>query len=178
MTVADWALVISLFSVGISLASFVWNVWSKCIYPKPKVRVGFSYVTIMHSDNSSDDYELLSLSATNHGPGEVTLTHAQIRLKALPFRKRRYGILNPCSGANRPFHAAPGPFAALPKKIGVGEELILYLVPNHEPLSLDNYDRIGFNDTFGQQHWASKKDIAEAKPHIRDALRRMGAALN
>jgi hypothetical protein len=36
MTTADWALVISLCSVAVSLAGFVWNVWSKFIYPRAK----------------------------------------------------------------------------------------------------------------------------------------------
>jgi hypothetical protein len=33
MTTADWALVISICSAIVSLASFVWNVWSKFVYP-------------------------------------------------------------------------------------------------------------------------------------------------
>jgi hypothetical protein len=41
MQTADWALVISLCSAGVSLASFIWNVWSKFIYPKPVVQVSF-----------------------------------------------------------------------------------------------------------------------------------------
>jgi hypothetical protein len=44
MTVVDWALVIGLFSAAIALASFVWNVWSKFIYPKPKVQMSFGYI--------------------------------------------------------------------------------------------------------------------------------------
>jgi len=41
MQTADWALVIGLFSLVVSVASFIWNVWSKFIYPKPVVRVSF-----------------------------------------------------------------------------------------------------------------------------------------
>ena len=39
MTTSDWALIISLCSLAVALSSFVWNVWSKFIYPKPTVRV-------------------------------------------------------------------------------------------------------------------------------------------
>jgi hypothetical protein len=82
MTVADWALVISIFSAVISLAALAWNVWSTFIYPKAKVRVAFSMsVLIQPGKDRSQDYELLNLSATNMGPGEVTLTSAMIRLK-------------------------------------------------------------------------------------------------
>jgi hypothetical protein len=42
MTTADWALVISILSALLSFAGFVWNVWSKFIYPKPDLRVHFS----------------------------------------------------------------------------------------------------------------------------------------
>lgn len=38
MTTADWALVISIGSLLISAPGFIWNVWSKFIYPKAKVR--------------------------------------------------------------------------------------------------------------------------------------------
>ena len=47
MTVADWALVISICSAAVLLAGFVWNVWSKFIYPKPKVAVSFQFMTMM-----------------------------------------------------------------------------------------------------------------------------------
>ena len=39
MTTADWALVVSLFSFLVALAAFVWNVWSKFIYPRAKSRL-------------------------------------------------------------------------------------------------------------------------------------------
>jgi hypothetical protein len=45
VTTADWALVISLCSAVVSLAGFVWNVWSKFIYPKPRVQVSFNFMT-------------------------------------------------------------------------------------------------------------------------------------
>jgi len=38
MTTADWALIVSIFSFLVSLGGFVWNVWSKFIYPRAKVR--------------------------------------------------------------------------------------------------------------------------------------------
>ena len=65
MQTADWALVISLCSFGVSLAAFVWNVWSKFIYPKPQVQVAFRMMTIVQG--GSADESILSLSATKHG---------------------------------------------------------------------------------------------------------------
>jgi hypothetical protein len=77
VTTADWALVISICSAVVSLAGFVWNVWSKFIYPKPTVRVSFAMVQVLDPD-SDDIPTVLSLSATNMGPGEVSLSKALI----------------------------------------------------------------------------------------------------
>lgn len=38
-TTGDYALVVSLCSAGISFVSLGWNVWSKFIFPKPRLRV-------------------------------------------------------------------------------------------------------------------------------------------
>jgi hypothetical protein len=61
MTTADWAFVISLCSVAISLAAFVWNIWSKFIFPKAQVHVSFSFVQTI--DDQSPE-EALALCAT------------------------------------------------------------------------------------------------------------------
>jgi hypothetical protein len=176
MTVADWALVISICSAGVSLAGFIWNVWSKFIYPKAKVRVDFSYVTVLSPSDRSQDYELLSLSATNMGPGEVTLHSALVRNKRKFFKSRGHGLLNPLVSA-RHRDLSQGPFSGgLPKTVAVGEMFSVYFVPNHTGLAEDSYDRIGFSDTFGRLHWAPKAQIAKAKPSIKEAIERMGPA--
>ena len=56
---------------GVSLAGFVWNVWSKFIYPKPAVRISFAMAQVVEQGS---DYipSVLRLSATNLGPGEVS----------------------------------------------------------------------------------------------------------
>jgi hypothetical protein len=50
MQVADWALLISLLSLAISIAGFVWNVWSKFIFPKPKIDLSLTVMRVVHSD--------------------------------------------------------------------------------------------------------------------------------
>lgn len=176
MTTADWALVISVCSAFVSLGSFIWNVWSKFIYPKAKIRVTFSYVTILHPNDRSQDYDLLDLSATNFGPGEVTLRTARVRRKRFFFRNHGFGILNPLLSAHHR-EQSNGPFSGgLPKTLAVGEVFSVYFVPNHSHLAQDNYDRIGFNDTFGRVHWAPKTHVSNTRPSIRDAIARMGTA--
>jgi len=80
MTTADWALVISIISALISAAGFVWNVWSKFIYPKAKLHVSFGMAQIIEM-GSDWTPSVLRLSATNMGPGEVTLNNALVDFK-------------------------------------------------------------------------------------------------
>jgi hypothetical protein len=163
MRTADWALVISLCSFGVSLAAFVWNVWSKFIYPKPQVQVAFRMMTIVQG--GSADESILSLSATNMGPIEVTLYNALVVFPAGRFRLRsdRYGLLNPLHNYPTQTNPVIGPFGGgLPKKLEVGEQFTVHLVPDHEFLAKGNYQRIGFTDTFGRSHWASRRVIGWA----------------
>jgi hypothetical protein len=184
MSTADWALVISLFSVVISLASFLWNVWSKFIYPKPKVGVSLSMVTAFHprAPRDPDPVRALRLSATNMGPGEVTLQSALLMIWPRWFSDKSYGLLNvlPRFPESTDYEAeydglGGGPFAGgFPKKIAVGETFSVYLVPDHETLARGNYHRVGFNDSFGRMHWAPVRAILTALPSIREACERSG----
>ncbi|MET4294770.1 hypothetical protein ACVW1A_007831 [Bradyrhizobium sp. LB1.3] len=178
MQTADWALVISILSALTSLAGFLWNVWSKFIYPKPVVRTSFAMVTIMQS--GAPDIHVLRLSATNMGPIEVTLTHAVTMHRKGIFKDKGYGILNLLSRAplsndmDFEYSQGGGPGAGFPKKLAVGEEHSSYLVPDHETLARGDYDRIGFTDTFGRFHWAPRIDISRVAPSIREACEKSG----
>jgi hypothetical protein len=50
----------------------------------------------------------------------------------------------------------------------------VYLIPDHETLARGDYDRIGFDDSFGSVHWAARRDILDVLPHIRAACERAG----
>jgi hypothetical protein len=93
MNTADWALIISICSAVVSLAGFVWNVWSKFIYPKPKVRVSFAMVQIIELD-SDDIPSVLRLSATNMGPSEVTLSNVLIGFRGHFYESKGFGLLS------------------------------------------------------------------------------------
>jgi hypothetical protein len=96
MQTADWALVISILSAAISLAGFVWNVWSKFIYPKPQVNVHFSMVSAFHPGNAldPDPVTALCVSATNMGPAETTLLSALVLTKPHWFSEKKFALLN------------------------------------------------------------------------------------
>jgi hypothetical protein len=91
-TTADWARVVS--SAAIALASLFWNVWSKFIYPKPKLRTTF-YVGKLYQEGM--EYSpFLMLSATNYGPGQITLHTAVCRWRdRWPWSRWKHGIMQP-----------------------------------------------------------------------------------
>jgi hypothetical protein len=178
MQTADWALIISILSAVGAFASFLWNVWSKFIYPKPVVRVSFGMVTI--SQNGEPVIEVLRLMATNMVPIDVTLTQALTMYREHPFTDEQYGILNllpraPLSNdLDSEFASGGGPAASLPKTLAVGETYSAYLVPDHETLARGTYRHIGFNDTFNHCHWAPKSNMIRALPYIREACEKAG----
>jgi hypothetical protein len=184
VTTADWALVISILSAAISLAGFVWNVWSKFIYPKPRVSAHFSMVSAFHPGRARDldPVSALCISSTNMGPAETTLLSSLVMTKPHWFSERKFALLNVLQSFPETtdyeaeyYTRGGGIFAGgFPKKLAVGESFSVYLVPDHEMLARGDYDRIGFNDSFGRRHWAPRKDILEALPSIRAACERSG----
>jgi hypothetical protein len=180
MTTADWALVISILSALIALFSLGWNIWSKFIYPKPKVSVAFNYMDVI-GGGALDGEHILTLNATNMGPIPVTLYSALVRTKRRWFlrawfsRKRTYGLLNPLHNYPAQTNHTIGPFSGgLPKTLAVGEQFSIHLIPAHEELARDHYDRIGFNDTFGRMHWAPKRNVIRTRRSIRQECDRVG----
>ena len=161
MTTADWALIISIGSLAISASSFIWNVWSKFIYPKPKLKVSFGIFVEAYSK-----VENLSLTATNYGPTEVTLHTALTRRLLRPF-KYAFAALFPLPGFG--IEVASGtPFAGgLPRKLAVGEQFSVYLATDHEHLRDQPVSDIGFTDTFGRFHWAPRRQLREVRESLR-----------
>ena len=73
-TIADYALIVSLFSASISLISLGWNVWSKFHHPKGKLQVWFSFDKTIVGDKLSS----VSLEAVNLGPTDLVLTEPML----------------------------------------------------------------------------------------------------
>src|SRR5437016_14515453 len=108
MTTADWALVISILSAAVSLAGFIWNVWSKFIYPKPILRVYFSMMGFIGDGPWRDPF--LNLSVTNFGPIACTITHVQIEVAPQHGKRAvRRGLINPLKNISIDQQATDGP---------------------------------------------------------------------
>jgi hypothetical protein len=174
VSTADWALVISICSAVVSFAGFVWNVWSKFIFPKPRVYVAFGMMRTITAGGVAGD-QVLVLSATNMGPVQVTLHSALVSYPWQVSEHSRVGLLNPLHNYPAQTAHSIGPFSGgLPKKLDVGEQFSVYLIPDHEMLAKGDYQRIGFTDTFGRSHWAPRRRILETLPAIREACEKAG----
>jgi hypothetical protein len=165
MTTADWALVISLFSLLVAMASFVWNVWSKFIFPKPSIAVSFM---LMRVHNSDPIHRYLSLNVTNFGPGDITIDCAVVR-PIRPWYKRRValGMLNPLNSLDRP-NESTGPFGGgLPKRLATGETFALNFPYAEEMFLKEPWEAIGVHDTFRRSHWAPRSDFLKTMEKYR-----------
>lgn len=176
MTIADWALVLSIFSFAVSLAAFVWNVWSKFIYPRAKVRVYIAVMLIIDGDGSPAR-KTIQLSATNYGPTDITLHGHQAKRRQgfLWFRRNReLALINPI--AHPDSTTATGWFASgFPKKLAVGEGVNVYFSADAPKRWVEegNLYYFGFSDTFGRLHWCSRTN---ARKFRADVVEDFGAA--
>src|SRR5262249_11057029 len=140
MQTADWALVISIISAGIAAASFLWNIWSKFIYPKPVMRVSFSLVMILERETDAVIH-VLRLEGTNMGP----LMNALVLYNHGPFRDKRYALLSTLPHAplspdlDLEFDMRGGLGAGFPRTLKVGESCSFYIAPDHETLARGDY---------------------------------------
>lgn len=164
MTVADWALIISLGSLVVSICAFVWNVWSKFIYPKPKVKTSISLMKVHHQSGRSGP-SCIAIHATNFGPAEVTL-YAAIA-KSSQYKKDGLGMLNPLENFPNNIEHSNGPFSGgLPKKIAVGEQFSVYFPVEKDWFQKEQLTDFGFQDTFGRSHWCPKKQVTELRERV------------
>jgi hypothetical protein len=187
MTTGDWALIISLCSLAVALGSFVWNVWSKFIYPKAKVRVTFRATVIIQPGVPGYRPESLTLTATNFGPGDVTLHSAILYHRKHKWWKnwhaffnrhlrREYGTLNPLQDFPNRLDYTAGPFSGgLPKKIAAGESFSSYFTRKVDWFENKGV-RVGFSDSFDRNHWCSRQDAEKvAESVLKKNAERLGS---
>lgn len=171
MTTADWALVVSICSAGLSLFSLGWNVWSKWVHPKPRIKVGFAVMNIIDERGVSPPF--LSAFATNFGPTDTTIKQLVARSRPPGWwwkvggqRRWRWGIMNNVDSAHTALYDTSR-YSPLPLKLPVGEELAVYLTFQHQHLRDDGIVDVGFADVFGRHHWAPRKSVRKVVERIR-----------
>lgn len=158
MTTADYALVVSLCSAFIALASFGWNVWSKFIYPQPRLVVATSISLMFQGGVSSHRH--VSLAFTNHGPGEITVHIAEISGRTRWWQARHWAIVPAIDNFPVQPYTSNGVFGGnLPKRLAVGESHTLRFPFEPNTFLALPLDRIGVQDSFGRHHWAPKNQL-------------------
>ncbi|MGH6811021.1 MAG: hypothetical protein ACREDM_01300 [Methylocella sp.] len=166
MTTAHWALAVSLLSLVVAMASFVWNVWSKFIYPKAKLNLEIRVMEIV--PNPTNIPPFVVMSATNHGPTDVTLHSAIWGKRKKLFRRRRVGIIIPAQNILSSNPSA-GPFT--PKKLAIGEKFSVHF-PILKQWQDDGLVKFGFHDLYLRNHWCSAKSTRSFLKQFDDELQK------
>jgi hypothetical protein len=171
MTTADYALIVSMLSLVLSLGSFIWAIWSKFIHPKPKIKVTFSVMNLIDANGLSAPF--LGLYVTNFGPTETTLKSVVCRSRKPGWRhwfwdRWQWAMLNSVHSMDAVVAGIwPSP-AGLPAKLAVGEEFANFLVFNHSGFRDHDIRDVGFTDVFGRNHWASRKSVRQVRKRVRE----------
>lgn len=158
-----------MFSLG-------WNIWSKFIYPKPKLFVSASFVLFeaglqrihyfprtMGNLDRVDTLELslpaISITIVNHGPGEVRIgTPVFARRPPYDPKKQGYALFNEFE--SYPWQMLRDEDAATFKEpLRYGDKRTFYV-----PLTTGEFDEwriasIGFVDVLKRKHFCARSDI-------------------
>ena len=174
MQTAGWALVVSLFSFAVSLAGFVWAVWSKWVYPKARVRVSCAVMNLITDDDLS---KFVGVYATNFGPSDTTLKLLVTRqrppgwawrLKVGRSRRWKDGWLMSTNDVDLAISGeGHGLASGMPHKLAVGAEFGTYLPFKHRHLYKGEIVDVGLVDVFGRTHWAPRKSVRKVIETVR-----------
>lgn len=187
-TTADYALIVSIGSAGVSLFSLGWNIWSKFIYPKPRIRVwadvkgahlrtghvvsfladGTYACGFPHAEISNP---AISVAATNFGPGPVKIDTAIGKVgrwhRGL---KKGHAIIIPYNDYPHDLKAKGLVSKNLPRKLEAGDEIVLYFPVTDELIGNGALIALGVRDSFSRMHWASRRNMSNLRKQAR-ALR-------
>lgn len=170
---SDWAILISLLSVMIAGASFVWSVWSKFIFPRARVRTSIGVMRPVGSKGMEGPAAIV-ISATNLGPGDVELRNVVARKNDID------GLLGRETGVLCPLEAFPqtgeevsrNPFGGdLPKRLSAGKSHSAYFQASLEFFD-EGYRRFGVYDTFGRHHWCRSRDVKDTRRSLNKVVER------
>jgi len=170
MQTAEIALLVSGFSFLISAASLGWNIWSKFIFPKPRVRVTASVQQVFKENGGPSD-PFVSLIAINYGPGDIII-HLPIAIGPRDWRRRREQmLLRPLTMDPTGTFNPKAPDLDFPRKLGVGESTSVHfpLLP-FATKTMPKVDRFGFVDTFNRTHWVTKVETKKVRSMCHAAI--------
>ena len=174
MSSGDWALLIAGVSLAAAFGSLGWNILGKFIFVKPTVQVTFGLNLIIRpGDDPVGRKQILTLSATNMGPGSIILNGCICKLRPPGnFQKDKYGNMNPIEGdveADEP--VGIGPFGGgLPAKLEAGEAKSFYFPFTEGTLITNQTTRFGIIDSYGRYSWCKKAAVKRVKEQYVEAF--------
>lgn len=151
------AILVSLISVGVAALSLGWNIY-RDIVAKPKVAIGFGVSEII-IPNLNEKRDYISLSATNYGPGSVTISAILLKNTSLWKRLSKTEKLAEVIPPDHSIHFSD----RLPAKLGVGDKTKLFLPYDENCLLREEWTHVGVCDYYEKSHWATRKEIQEAR---------------
>ena len=158
-TLRQWlAVAISTLSLVLASVALGWNIYRDIIL-KARVRVSFSVVRILTPGQKvKDGVQFVRISATNHGPGPVTIDMISGQTsplwRRLLRRPQHFVILPDYTNPLNP---------KLPQRLGVGDSMSLYLPYDASCLLKDPITHIGVSDSFGRLHYAPRNSLNTAR---------------
>jgi len=163
MTPAEYALIVSIASIFISIGTLLWNVWQKFIFVKPSLQVSFGVWRIVQPGIPANEARrLLNLTVTNMGPGPIILNACAAAPKKHWWKRAKsYGLLNPIHGdPAEPNPVGIGPFGGgLPAKMDAGEVKSFYFPYTKDCFLSEHLARVGINDSYHRIFWCRRSDI-------------------
>jgi hypothetical protein len=151
-TVSYVAIGISALSLLVSVVNMVWNIYKeRSLRARLKVRFGLSE---LHSATFDSPLSYVDVSATNLGPGSLTLD--SVMWKSDPVFPIFKGSIE--SGSIIPDYNGLPLQDRLPKTLNTGDVINLgFRFPDFT--LTPEITHVGFSDTFGRCHWSSACDV-------------------
>lgn len=170
MTTADYALIVSILSLVVALGGLAWNVWSKFIHPKPKIRVRIAVMNLIDQAGLSPAF--IGVYATNFGPTDTTLKGLYVRSRKKGWRhlfrdRWQWGILNSSADVDTVLLGQNNPHSGLPCKLAVGAEFATYLPFEHRGFHDGGISDVMLEDVFGRRHWAPRPSVRKVTMQVR-----------
>lgn len=151
---------ISILALIISGISIFWNIYRDLIL-KGKIKTRVQVSSLIQVGQPIGTF--IDVTGVNYGPGSITCE--SVFIKNSLWRRwikgeKKYGYLFPPTN----------PFTnKLPKKLEVGEKVTMLFPHEANAFLAQKPTRVGFKDSFGRLHWATRKNINQAiKSYFRD----------
>ena len=156
---------ISIFSLLIAALALGWNIYRDVVL-KARLKLDLGFKDIIGNDVPTPN-RVISLRATNFGPGLITLSaivtkNAPLWWKA--FNKVEHGFV---VYKNKHFDFS----GDLPCKLDIGGQTGFMFRPDAK-LMTKKFTHIGIRDSFDRVHWASKKSVKQAFKFLKQEMQK------